>query len=230
MQGEARYLDEGVRGFCPHVPPLHTLGCHQSLGTPHPREGVSLTLLLCSSCGAGDRWETDGCCPGWQRRLGGFLLSIKPRVGQSVGAAPAARASFCPIALPRCGRGNALQCTPVPGSGPRGEAVLTSPISGGFKCCFLQRVPGHPGDNRAVLVIDMSRQQSVCPAGRREGDVAQRQSARFACGRSWVRSPASPRVLFPPVPSLRRVQAGAGALVLSRHCGPALPTQGPSVG
>ena len=194
---------------------------------------MSLTLLYFSSCTAVHRCGTQGgCpCPGGQRRLRSFLLSVGPGGGQSVGAAPAARASFCPIALQRRWRGSALQCSPVPGSGPRGEAVQTSPISGGLKCCLLQRVPGHPGDNGAVLVTDPSWEESVsCWEGCRGCS-----SVAECLLRMWEVLGSIPSISKGGVSLIAQPQAGIGwswstGPVLSRHCGPALPSQGLAVG
>lgn len=91
----------GSEVSAPVSPPPHALECHQSLGAPRPREGISLTLLHCSCCGAGDRCATEGCCPGWQRRLRGrgFLFSIKtPWSGPEHGSSTCSKS----LVLPHC--------------------------------------------------------------------------------------------------------------------------------
>ena len=142
----------GCKISAPRSSPPHALGCHNSLRTPHPREGISLTLLHCSCCGIGDGCVTEGCCPGWQRRLRGFLLSISPPQSWPQHGRSASSKSLLPSHCPaETLKGSALQCSPVPGSDPSREAGPTSPISEGFKCCFLQRVPGHPGTTGLCL-------------------------------------------------------------------------------
>ena len=200
LQGEACAWRRGYKISATTSPPQHALGCHRSLGAPHPRQGISLTLLHCSCCGVGDTCGTEGCCPGWQRRLRGrgFLLSIDPsRSGPKRGSSTCSKSLLLPHCPTEALKGQHSAVQPCARIRPQHRGSPSFPISEGFKCSFLQRVPGHAVDNRTVLTIDTSREESVSPAGRCQGDVAQWQSACSACERSWVQCPASPGLLLP---------------------------------
>ena len=164
------------------MPPPHPRGGHQCLGAaqprggilPHPREGISLTLLHCSCCRVWDRCGTEGCCTGGQRRLRGFLLSIdQPQKGPEHGRSACSKS----LLLPHCpaetlkGQHSAVQPSarirPQRRGSPDFPRLRTIPV------LFSAEGPWTPRGHQGCDVTDTSWEERVSPAGRCHRDRAE---------------------------------------------------------
>ena len=164
------------------MPPPHPLGCHQCLGAaqprggifPHPRGGISLTLLHCSCCRVWDRCGTEGCCTGGQRRLRGFLLSIdQPQRGPEHGRSACSKSLLLPHCPAETLKGQHSAVQPSARIRPQRRGSPDFPRLRKIPVLFSAEGPWTPRGHQGCDVTDTSWEERVSPAGRYHRDGAE---------------------------------------------------------